>query len=91
MKKVLCTICLLLISGCAVYHYQPGKTLEQCSQDSRECMYDANKHAYPVGAATLYYQCMSIRGYQKLSKEQLPAGVRTRQTDDYGFYYIAGK
>lgn len=92
MKKAMCTICLLLIvgtGGCAAwgtYYYQPGKTLEQCSQDSLECM-----HELPTHAPFFYPSCMKARGYQKLSQDQLPAGIRTRQISALSLYYVTGK
>ena len=89
----MCTICLLLIvgtGGCATwgtYYYQPGKTLEQCSQDYFECN---PGHIFdPTGL--FYPWCMKERGYQELSKKQLPAGIRTRQTRIFSLVYVAGE
>jgi hypothetical protein len=94
MRRVICTICLLLIfstGGCVTYWYQPEKTLKQCSQDSIECMYDANKHAYPSSTSFLYQQCMRVRGYKALTKDQLPPGIRMSRAHYMGLYYATGK
>lgn len=95
MNRVVSTICLLLIvsvAGCGTYWYQSGKTLEQCCQDSRECIYDANKHAYTyIDASSLYRQCMNVRGYQQLFKEDLPMGIRTCSVDVLAGLYVAGQ
>lgn len=87
MRKMLCTIWLvLLVNGCATYHYQPGKTLEQSLKDSKECMAIS-----PAGDLTFYPYCMRDCGYKKLSKKQLPAGVRTQHVGVISLYYVAGK
>ena len=87
MRKMLCTIWLvLLVNGCATYHYQPGKTLEQCLKDSKECMAIS-----PAGDLTFYPYCMRDCGYKKLSKKQLPAGVRTQHVGVISLYFVAGK
>lgn len=96
MRRVICVICLLVmvcVSGCATYWYQPSKTLNQCYQDAKECMYDANKHAFPVGATTLYLQCMKVRGYRALTKDQLPTGfaLKIHQVDDIGQVFATGR
>lgn len=60
-------------------------------QDSKECMYDANKYAYTyMDASALYRQCMEFRGYQQFFKEQLPMGIRTRQIDMLAGCNVAG-
>lgn len=71
MKKLLCTICLLLVvsvSGCASwYWYQPGKTLEQCRQDFLECNYEASKHSYvPHGFGVSPMSAEMQTGFQKV-------------------------
>jgi len=87
-------VLVTIVAGCSsVYYYQPGKTLEQCLQDSKECKFEADKHAYPDAflAADLYYRGMDIRGYQRLSKEQLPVGIRTHPSGIVSFVYVAGE
>jgi len=95
MKKVMCTICLLvalLVSGCTpVYLFQPGKTLEECRKDARECTAIALKNQYPVGPLPLYHQYMQERGYLKMQKKQLPPGTRVRQVDTLALLFLAGE
>lgn len=88
---MICTICLLLIVGvfgCNNYWYQPDKTLEQSLQDSSICM---QSWSLFIDNPFLYSDCMKKLGYREFTKEQLPAGVRTRDTDAMGWTHIAGK
>jgi hypothetical protein len=77
MKRMMRIICLLLvvsIGGCTTYYYQPGKTLEQCLQDSftcRQISWDLVVNPF------LYSECMKNLGYEELTKEQLPSEIRT--------------
>ena len=101
MKHVICTICLLLVllaNGCTTCFYQPGKTLEQCTQDLLECDYEAEKLSFvphsmwisPMSAgmqegfrsAELCIKCMRVRGYWLVYKSKLPEGVRTQRVGD---------
>lgn len=48
MKRVMCTICLMLISagGCGSRFVKYGTTAEQAAQDFAECKYEATKASY---------------------------------------------
>jgi len=94
MKKLLVILVLVFVGvgGCGTYWYQPGKTLEQCLQDSKECAYDANKHGFDYfDCDSLYRQCMEVRGYQQFLKEHLPMGIRTYQIDMLAGWNVAGE
>lgn len=88
MKELLCAVCLLLVvGGCTkMYFHRPNTTLEQCSQDFFEC--DPGHTFNPTGL--FYPWCMKDRGYQNLTKDQLPMEVRTRQTRPFHLQYLAG-
>ncbi|KKM18773.1 hypothetical protein LCGC14_1662280 [marine sediment metagenome] len=107
MKKLIISFTVILLTGCGNFWpktiwYKPNTTLEVASQDSRECMYEANK-AYG-NAISLYYQCMEVRGYEQLERligkatfnlEQaqklLPEGTRIQRADDMGLIFVSGK
>jgi len=91
MKKLLTTICLLvLVSGCGtVAWYRPDTSLDQCYRDSCECSYDANKSF--GDHLSLYYQCMELRGYKEWPRKDLPEGTRFRWNDKLMFTLVAGR
>lgn len=90
MKRTITTsICLLFfvsMSGCATtYYYQPGKTLDQCLQDSFTCgqiSWDLIVNPF------MFSECMKNLGYEELTKEKLPPGIRTCKTgvSAFGIY-----
>jgi len=108
MKKVMLTICLMLVvitcaSCVSIYWYQPGKTLEDCLQDSKQCFDFADEH---MGArhsflpqftdAThreLYRECMRSSGYQLFDKKKLSMEIRTHENNlfDITYYPLAGE
>lgn len=89
-RAVLCTICLLLlfVGGCNSYWYKPDKTIEQALQDSSICN---QTWSIILDNPFLYADCMRRHGYREFTKEQLPAGIKTRDTDAMGFTKVAGK
>jgi len=103
MKRVMCTICLLLIvgvGGCvSIYWYQPNKTLEQCLQASEECFVIADeqlgtRHSFfPQFTDATYYRsyrrCMQLQNYQLFDRKKLPAGIRMSKAIRY--YPFAGE
>lgn len=100
MKRVILTICLLLVSGCEAiiteidkpYHfvawYQEGKTISQARRDCNECIYEVSKAANPSGI--LFERCMSLRNYQlhkaaDLTARQIPI-QEVKGWNTYGMY-----
>lgn len=86
MKRIILTICLLLIGlvgGCEAiiaeidkpYHeyawYQEKKTIVQARRDCNACIYEVGKAAYP--SSTLFYQCMNLRGFYLCKATDLTA------------------
>lgn len=105
MRKVICIICLMMIgsSGCTAYWYQPGKTLEQCSQDIIECKFEAKRSGLfplqlgffstsPSPMEKYYIDCMRLKGYRSYQEKYLPVGVKTRRVPGTGIsFYAAGE
>lgn len=88
MKMSLCIICIifiLLISGCATYYYQEGKTLEQAQKDL-DVVY-----SHFLDAPFLFSKNAKQKGYKELTKDKLPKDIKTQQIDLLGAIYIAGK
>lgn len=69
MKRVVCTICLLLIGGgCTRAWYSPNRTFEQCRQDFIECDYDAVRASYtPTGFGRSAISAGMQEGFQKVN------------------------
>jgi len=102
MKKIIFTICLMLLigmEGCAqVILYHPDKTLEQSRQDSLDCeFHDPYVIWLPFkapGAPPYYLSCMERKGYTALTNEewkQLNTKTKIQQAIPYSEYYISGK
>jgi len=88
MKRIICIICLLVLSGCGnSYLYQPDKTLEQSLQDSLMCKCPP---AEIFSGPCFYSVCMERLGYQLFfNKKRLPVEFRTHKyTDRSGWTYI---
>ena len=81
----ICIIFIFLISSCATYYYQEGKTLEQAQQDL------GTAYSHFLDSPFLFAKQAKLKGYQELTKDKLPEGTRTQQIDLFGAIYIAGK
>ena len=83
----LCLTCLL--TGCAKYYYQEGKTFNQCAWDRADCLFELKKRlaSHSDGWGDYRYKflenCMKNRGYQLVTEDQLPLEVK-RQDPDSG-------
>lgn len=106
MKRLILTICLLLIvnaGGCvSVYWFQSDKTLEECLQDSKECVYYADEIVgpeapFPLSGSsrlrrTTYRQCMYSRGYRLFDKKKLPTEIRICEKNPLIYFFsFAGR
>ena len=89
-----------LLSGCAgKYYYQEGKTLDQCREDSGQCMAELSKYkdAKAEDAPARYniaydYEgefldtCMKDKGYEIVFEHKLPLKVKRKKPDPWNLY-----
>lgn len=99
MKKLLCTIVLVLICGCGTSAwYQPEKNLEQAVRDCEECRYEVLKYGSGPSQGHIYshdtevlIQCMRLRGYSFVDVSALLQNNQVRIREDRPFYTVVGK
>lgn len=99
MLKV--TLLLLLacgITGCGQYHYQEGKTFNECKQDFSECCSELSKYGDPAktrGERSKWdsYErkfvgdCMEQRGYKLVTENKLPIHVKREDSNWLGWHH----
>ena len=82
----------LLLSGCAQYWYQDGKTFQQCKQDRQACFDALSKRTDFVGTGDYEFkfltECMQDKGYRLVKEDELPLDVR-RESPDTSLHWRA--
>lgn len=96
MKKVMITICLLIVSMCGCttnVWYQPEKNLRQATIDCRDCIKEAEKFVGFLGrygAADVLRGCMKEKGYDYIDIKHL--NVQHKKVDRWRIETtVAGK
>jgi hypothetical protein len=75
----------LLLTGCAQYWYQEGKTFDECLQDRDDCFRSLQKRTDFVSTGDYEFeymeQCMQEKGYRLVKEGDLPLEARRQQPD----------
>lgn len=82
----LIVLLLCLVTGCATYWYQEGKTFEECKQDQLECYeemkrYSSNWEDLGKQEFELMKDCMGQRGYRLVTERKLFVRVKREPAD----------
>lgn len=86
LPSIILPTMLFLLSGCAQYWYQEGKTFEQCQQDRAACFTELQKHSDFTGPIYDYEykfmdNCMQEKGYRLVSGSELPLDVKRQEPE----------
>jgi hypothetical protein len=81
-----------MLSGCARYWYQEGKTFYECEQDREDCRNALLKRTKPTKITSEHVKsiedCMKKRGYRLVKGSELPQGT-ARELPDTTLHYRA--
>jgi hypothetical protein len=75
-----------LLSGCAQYWYQDGKTFTQCQQDRADC-FDQLQKRTDFNTLVVDYEikfmndCMQSKGYKLVTADKLPLNARREEPE----------
>jgi hypothetical protein len=77
---------LCLLSGCAEYWYQEGKTFNECKAARAECFQELKKRtdfADPTAEYEVKFmnECMREKGYREVKADELPLSAKREEPD----------
>ena len=89
MRKLITLLFLssmVVLAGCSQYWYQEGRTFDQCDQARTECRGELLKRtdlSKPGSdyAVKFMEECMTEKGYQKVTESELPLNVKRAEPD----------
>ncbi|MHC4153463.1 MAG: hypothetical protein ACYST6_00835 [Planctomycetota bacterium] len=99
MKRVLAVAALLIImsllTGCASYWYQEGKSFEECKQDRLVCFEELKKYSSnwrDMGEYEFEFMetCMTQKGYGQVKENKLPLKVKREDPDQLLHWRLRG-
>lgn len=76
----------LILSGCATYWYQEGKSFNECKQARDECFQELKKRtdfSTPGADYEIKFmnECMQSKGFREVSAKELPLDVRRQEPE----------
>lgn len=88
-------VLICLLTGCAKYFYQEGKTFNQCAQDRADCEVELKKRLADESQSPGGYEqkfmveCMAEKGYKLVTEDKLPLDAKRQDPDSSlrGFIY----
>ncbi len=88
---------LCVLSGCAKYWYQEGRSFKQTREDLASCQAEAVRYSdvsrtHGLGAyeGEFVRRCMEERGYHLVRERDLPVRVKRESSPVFGMSGIAG-
>ncbi len=92
-KPLLLLLLPLIVSGCATYWYQEGKSFNECKQARDECFQELRKRTdftSPTAEYEIQFmnQCMQSKGYREVKSSELPMDAR-RQGPESSLHWRA--
>ncbi len=103
MMKIMLNVTLLFllvcgIAGCGQYHYQEGKTFNECKRDFSECASELSKFADSSRTGSeksawgsyerkFVCDCMEQKGYKLVTENDLPLRVKREDSNWLGWHH----
>ena len=94
---VIITVLLILtmLTGCADYYYQEGKTFQECKQARLDCFEDLKKYSSNWQGMGQYEfefmeKCMKEKGYSLAKEADLPLRIKRDDPDQMLHWKLRG-